>query len=254
MSDEGKYLYCIIEEPAHRTFGPIGVGKDGAEVHTLNFNDLACVISSISMTKYLVNRENMMGHAHVIERVMDDYTVLPIRFGTVASSADEIRSLLMRRHQEFKNLLRSKDNKVELGLKAFWIDMESIYKEISSVVKEVNTLKKKMLKTGKKLSLDERITFGEKVKKKLDEKREEEAEEIIRKLRPHCIDFVMNDPSGDRMVLNCAFLIDRVREREFDDLIEELTEKYKDRYKFKYVGPSPPFNFVNLRIRWGTEE
>lgn len=254
MSDEGKYLYCIIEEPTHRTFGPIGVGKKGTEVHTLNINDLACVISSISMTNYMVNRENMMAHAQVIERVMADYTVLPIRFGTVASSADEVRSLLMKRHQEFKNLLRSKDNKVELGLKVFWLDMESIYKEISSAANEVITLKNKMLRTGKKLSLDEKITFGEKVKKKLDEKREEEAEEIIQKLRPHCIDFVMNDPFGDRMVLNCAFLIDRMRERGFDDLIEELAEKYKDRYKVKYVGPSPPFNFVNIRIRWGTEE
>lgn len=251
MSDEGKYLYCIIEEPAHRTFGP---GLKGAEVHTLNANDMACVISSISMTKYLVNRENMMAHAQVIEGVMADYTVLPIRFGTVASSADEVRSFLMKRHQEFRNLLRSKDNKVELGLKVFWLDMESIYKEISSASNEVITLKNKMQKMEKKLSLDEKITFGEKVKKKLDEKREEEAEEIIQKLRSYYIDFVMNDTFADRMVLNCAFLIDRTQEREFDDQIEELTEKYKDRYKFSYVGPSPPFNFVNIRIRWGTEE
>jgi hypothetical protein len=254
MNDEGKYLYCIIKEPTYRTFGSIGIGQKGDEVHTLNYRDLACVISSTSMTKYMISRENLMVHTKVIEEVMKDYTVLPVRFGTIASSADEVRSLLMKSYQEFKYLLRSKDNKVELGLKAFWKDMKLIYKEIADSNPEVKTLKNKLKKKNKAFSLDERLTFGEKVKEALDKKKTIEAENIIQTLRPKCIDFVLNDTLGDNMVLSSAFLVDRMQEREFDDLVEDLAEKYKDRYKFKYVGPSPPFNFVNLRIRWGAEE
>jgi len=56
------------------------------------------------------------------------------------------------------------------------------------------------------------------------------------------------------MVLNCAFLVDRAHEREFDDLTEDLGQKYTDRLKFKYVGPVAPFNFAELVIRWGQEE
>jgi hypothetical protein len=44
---------------------------------------------------------------------MKDHNLLPVRFYTVAPNAEEIRSLLRRRYQEFKKLLRELDNKVE---------------------------------------------------------------------------------------------------------------------------------------------
>jgi len=254
MFDEGKYLYCIIEEASHRIFGPIVIREKGNEVHTLCYRDLACIISSTPMTKYLINRNNLMAHEKVIEEVMKDYTVLPVRFGTIATSNDEVRSLLMKNYHKFKNLLRSMDNKEEIGLKAFWLDRDVIFKEIAASDREVRGLREELQKKGKSLSLDERVTLGEKVKNTLEKKKEAEAEEILQPLKSKSIDFCLNDPVGDTMVLNSAFLIDRTQEREFDDIVENLIEKYKDRIKFKYIGPSPPFNFVNLAIKWGLEE
>jgi hypothetical protein len=254
MSDEGKYLYCIIEDASHRTFGHIGIGERGNEVHTLCYRDLACIISSTLMTKYLINRKNLIAHEKVIEKVMKDYTVLPIRFGTIATSNDEVRSLLMKNYHEFKKLLRSMDNKAEMGLKAFWLNMDVIFKEIAASDREVRALKGKIQNKHKDFSLDERVTLGEKVKNALEKKREAKADEILRPLRTKCIDFCLNDPAGDNVVLNCAFLIDRMQEREFDEIVENLTKEYKNRLKFKYIGPSPPFNFVNLVIRWGGEK
>lgn len=250
MSYEGKYLYCIIAEASHRTFGSIGIGEKRNEVHTLCYRDLACILSSTLMTKYLINRNNLMAHEKVIEEVMKEYTVLPIRFGTIATSNDEVRSLLMKNYHEFKKLLRSMDNKVELGLKVFWLNMDIIFKEIAASDREVKVLKERIQKKRKDFSLDERITLGEKVKNALERKREAEADEILRPLKSKCIDFCLNEPAGDSAVLNCAFLIDRMQEREFDDIVENLTRKHNN-HKFKYIGPSPPFNFVNLVIRWG---
>jgi len=254
MSYEGKYLYCIIQEPSLRTFVSNGVGTGDKEVHTLNYRDLGCVISSSSLIKYMVSRENLMAHEKVIEEVMKEYSVLPIRFGTMASSADYVRSLLTKRYQELKNLLRSLDNKVELGLKAFWLDMDLVFDEISASNREVKIFKKNMQKKNRNFSLDGRVSLGEKVKEALETKRKKEAEKIIQSLKPKCIDFVMNDTLGDNMVLNSAFLIDRMQELEFDDLVDELNEKYKDRFKFKYIGPTAPYNFVNLSIKVGPEE
>jgi len=251
MLDEGKYLYCILEELSYRTFGPIGIGGRDDEVHTLCYRDIACVISLTPMTKYVISRENLTAHQKVIEEVMKDYTVLPIRFCTIATSIDEVRSLLMKRYHEFKNLLRSMDNKVELGLKASWLSMDSIFKEIGVSDREVKLLKEKLQKERINPSPDEMVILGEKVKNALEDEREAEAEEIIQTLKPRCIDLSLNKIVGDNMVLNCAFLVDRLQEREFDDLVNSLTDKYKDRLLFKYVGPTPPYNFVNLVIEWG---
>ncbi len=253
MPDEGKYLYCIIEEGSHRSFGPIGIGKRGDEVHTLCYRDLACVLSSTPMTKYVISRDNLIAHEKVIEKAMKDYTVLPIRFCTIATSIDEVRSLLMKRYQEFKNLLRSMDNKVELGLKAFWLNMDAIFREIGVSDKKINLLKEKLQKMKKNPSMNEKVILGEKVKKVLEEKRKAEAEEVIQTLEPKCIHLRLNETVGDNMLFNSVFLVDRMQEPEFDDLVDNLTEKYRDRLLFKYVGPTPPFNFVNLTIEWGAE-
>ena len=52
------------------------------------------------------------------------------------------------------------------------------------------------------------------------------------------------------MFLNAAFLIDRSREKEFDFLVEDLVKKHEDQMMFKYVGPIPAFNFVNIVVKW----
>ncbi|MEW6674759.1 MAG: GvpL/GvpF family gas vesicle protein [Nitrospirota bacterium] len=252
--DEGKYLYCVINESGERNFGPIGIGGRGDEVHTLCFRDLACVISSTPMTKYVISQENLIAHEKVIEEVMKDYTVLPVRFCTIATSAEEVRHLLMKKYQELKNLLRSMDNKVELGLKVFWQNMENIFKEISSTHKEIKSLKERLTRESTALSLDEKVEAGKKVKVALEEKREAQSEDILDVLRPKCVDLHKNKIAGDNMILNCAFLVDKAHEREFDDHIEDLSQRYKDRLKFKYVGPVAPFNFAELVIKWGEEE
>ena len=50
------------------------------------------------------------------------------------------------------------------------------------------------------------------------------------------------------MIVNAAFLVDRGWEKEFDSKVAELDRKYAERIRFKYIGPGPPYNFVNLRI------
>jgi len=249
MSKEGKYVYCIIEGDEGRNFGPIGIGEHEDVVSTIGYNDISAVISSSPMTKYIINRKNMTDHVRVIEEVMKDYTALPMRFCTIATSADEIRTLLRRRYTEFKGLLRDMDNKVEMGLKAVWKDMSQIFQEIVNENKEVRRLKKKAEGKSQMAGNAPKIALGKAVKEALDTKKVREGEKIINTFKRTAIDARTNNTFGDSMFLNAAFLIDRTREKEFDHLVETLMGKYKDRATLKYVGPAPPFNFVNIVVK-----
>lgn len=252
--NKGKYLYCVINESQSRNFGPIGIGDRDDEVYTLGFRDLACVISSTSMTKFVISRKNLIAHEKVIEKIMGDYNaVLPVRFCTVATSSEEIRNLLMKNYHVLKNSLRSMDNKIELGLKVFWQDMEDVFKEIASI-KKIKRLKEKLIKSSISVNTNEKVSLGKKVKDILEKKREIEAENILEVLRPKCIEFRRNKIIGDKMILNCAFLIDKSHARDFDDHVEKLNKIYKDRLKLKYIGPIAPFNFVQLDLKWGQRE
>jgi len=250
MSGEGKYVYCIIESNEGRNFGPIGIGGHGDIVSTIGFSDISAVISSSPMTKYVINRENMTTHEKVIEEVMKDYTVLPVRFCTIAASAEEVRTLLRRRHSEFKGLLRDMDNKVEMGLKALWKDVNQIFHEIPEKNQEVGKLKKKAQEKAGRGNNTLKIDLGKAVKKALESKKADEARSVVNIFKRTAIDVKTNDVFGDSMFLNAAFLIDRTREKEFDYLVEDLVKKYDGLVRFKYVGPIPPFNFVNIVVKW----
>ena len=81
---EGKYIYCIIALKEARSFGPIGIGGRGDEVNTIVYDDIAAVVSNSPVISYAVSRENMLAHEKAIEEVMKKYTVLPVRFCTIA--------------------------------------------------------------------------------------------------------------------------------------------------------------------------
>ncbi|PYX92631.1 MAG: gas vesicle protein GvpF, partial [Acidobacteria bacterium] len=38
-------------------------------------------------------------------------------------------------------------------------------------------------------------------------------------------------------------------ESEFDSIVNKIAKKYGKRLKFKYTGPWPPYNFVNIRLK-----
>lgn len=249
MIEEGKYIYCIIGTNEGRNFGPIGIGGRGDIVSTIGYEDLSAVISNSPLDKYVVNKENLIAHEKVVEEVMKNYTVLPMRFCTVASSAEEVRGLLRKRYLELKNLLKDMDNKIELGVKAFWKDMKVIFQEIGDEDKKINSLKEKIAKKSFKESYLERINLGKMVKTALEAKRDKEGQEIIKILKKVSYDFRINENHGDEMIVNAVFLVDRAREREFDNQVYELVSKYSQRVKFKYIGPTPPYNFVNLNIK-----
>jgi len=248
MIKEGKYIYCIINGNEGRNFGPIGIGKRDDIVSTIGYNDISAVISSSPITQYVIDPENLTAHEKVIEAVMKDYTVLPVRFCTIANSAEEVRTFLRRQHGEFKGMLHDLDNKVEMGLKARWTHMEKIFEEIGRNDPDVKEIKTRMTESGG-VADDEKITLGKAVKAALDEKKERIAEKILRQFKRVAMDIHQNDVIGDNMFLNTVFLIDRTREKQFDFLVEDLADEYDNQADFKVVGPAPPFNFVSIEMK-----
>jgi hypothetical protein len=249
MEKEGKYIYCIIGTSQERNFGPIGIGGRGDEVLTVGYNDLSMIVSNHPMTKFVVNRENMLAHEKVIEEVMKEFdSTLPVRFGTIASSADEIRSLLDRRYREFKDLLRDMDHKIELGVKGLWINIDAIFKEIAEENKEIKRLKERLQNDTGRKNIQAKMEVGRMVEAALTKRKEKAAEKIVDALRHTVPDYKLNKTVGDEMFMNAAFLVDKGREKEFDNIMGDLSEEYKERIKFMYAGPLPVFNFVNIVI------
>jgi hypothetical protein len=249
MEKEGHYIYGIIGSAQDRIFGPIGIGSRGDEVLTIGDNDLCMVVSHHPLAKFTISRDHLIAHERVIEAVMKEFdSVLPVRFGTIASSADEIRNLLGRRCREFKNLLRDMDHKIELGVKGLWKDMKTIYKELARENKDILRATEEILNSRGKKNIKAKIEVGKLVEDALARKKEKVQDGVAETLSGISVDHKLNKTVGGEMFMNAAFLVDKGREKEFDNIMEELTDQYQSRIKFLYAGPLPVFNFVNVAI------
>jgi hypothetical protein len=249
MDKSGHYIYCIIDARQERNFGPIGVGEGGSDVMTISYEDLSMVVSSHPLAGLSVSRENMIAHEKVIEEVMKEFdAVLPVRFGMIATSADEIRNLLDRRCAEFKRLLGNMDHKVELSVRGTWKNMEIIFREIAEENKEIREAKEALQHAGDVNNTRPKVKVGQLVEKALTGKKETEQELIVAGLRKIAVDHKLNKTVGDEMFMNASFLVDKGWEKEFDNAMDDLVEKYERRIKFAYTGPMPVFNFANIVI------
>ena len=91
----GKYLYCVIKERNSKKFNILG--QEGKEVYTINEGNLAIVVSDTSKEEYSFIKEHLTCHQKVIEEVMKEgYDVLPVRFGTVAKSEEDVREKVLK--------------------------------------------------------------------------------------------------------------------------------------------------------------
>jgi hypothetical protein len=195
----------------------------------------------------------MMAHERVQERVMNDYSLLPIRFGTVAVSASpdrHIGKLLEKRSQEFERLLESVDGKVELGLKALWRDEKAIYEEILVENAAIRRLRNSLTRRPPAALRLEALPLGEMVKNALEQKKREEAQALLAPLLRVAKNVRQSDIILDRMILNAAFLVEEGRQEELDQAVSELDAQMGHRLTLKYTGPNPPWNFVQIVVNW----
>ncbi|MFH1565254.1 MAG: GvpL/GvpF family gas vesicle protein [bacterium] len=249
---KGKYLYCVIKERMSKKFNFLGQG--GGKVYTINQGGLAMVVSDSDIKEYLFIKEYLISHQRVIEEVMKEgYDVLPVRFGTVSQNVQDIEGrILESKRDELWETFKTVEGKVELGLRAFWKDMPVIFQEIVSENKSIQEAKKEAQRKSHQLAV---AGVGELIQKALDFKREKEAEQLLGQLKEITSDFKERElmrsaePMKDSMILSSAFLVSKKNEKKFDKRAKALIEKHETRIKFIYIGPIPPFNFVELRLK-----
>jgi hypothetical protein len=249
MTNEGKYIYCIIEAKGRsEEFGPIGIGGRGDVLYTICFDDIAAVASDAPIKKYSVSREYLISHELAIEEVMKSYTVLPVRFATIAENEDKVRKILEKEHNRFVELLKKMEDKKEVGLKAVFKE-DMIYKDILANYDEIRIQKEKTEKGPAQGFV--LMEIGRQVEAALEEEKRKCKEDILNSFEHLVLEVKINHTYGERMIINAAFLLEKTKEAAFDLKVNELAEKYGDKIKFKYVGTVPPFNFVNIEINTG---
>jgi Gas vesicle synthesis protein GvpL/GvpF len=245
-TSRGKYVYCIIEAPDSLRFGSIGLGTDPSDVYTVHYRNLAAVVSDAPLEVLDSTRENVLAHERVNETVMREHTVIPMSFGTIFKTREDIVELLRSAAEAFGDVLNKMQNKLEFGLKVLW-DRDQAVREVESDDEDISRLKKEI--SGQKgPTYFARMQYGRLVDSALQQRSERYVADILDQLRDVSVASRVNKPIGDKMIMNAAFLISRDQENAFDAKVKSIASRF-DKLTFKYTGPWPPYNFVNIRLK-----
>jgi hypothetical protein len=239
-------VYCIIEAADALRFGPIGIGVDPSEVYTVHYKRLAAVVSDAPLEVLDSTRENVLAHERVNDTVMREHTVIPMSFGTIFKTREDIVELLRSAAEAFGDVLNKMQNNLELGLKVLW-DRDQSVREVEAEDEDISRLKKEI--SGQKgPTYFARMQYGRLVDSALQSRSERYVAEILDELRDVSVASRINKPIGDKMIMNAAFLITRDLEGAFDARVKSIASRF-DKLTFKYTGPWPPYNFVNIRLK-----
>ncbi len=242
----GKYVYCIIESGEPLRFGPIGIGDAPSDVYTVHFKNLAAVVSDAPLGVLDSTRDNVLAHERVNETVMHEHTVIPMSFGTIFKTREDIVELLRSAAEAFGDVLNKMQNKLEFGLKVLW-DRDQAIREVEGEDEDISRLKKEI--SGQKgPTYFARMQYGRLIDTALQAKSERYVADILEQLREVSVASRINKPIGDKMIMNAAFLISRDHEQAFDAKVKSIAGRF-DKLTFKYTGPWPPYNFVNIRLK-----
>jgi hypothetical protein len=245
----GRYVYGIIASGQPVVGAKSNLGGVAEEVYTVGYRDLAAVVSRSPVFIFDPTRDNALAHEHVLDTVMQNHTVIPMSFGTVFRSDGDVREFLRNIYPTLQGTLKQMAGKIELGLKVTW-DRDRIIEELKSEHDEIHRFHQELVRKRLQSTYFARMQLGRMIDTALSDLAFSYIGAIYEGLRKVCVASHHGKPIGDKMILNAAFLVERNREAEFESMVHQVAHDLGDRLNFKYTGPWPPYNFVNIHLKW----
>lgn len=244
----GIYLYCILEARGVVT----SMRETGypEPTYLVAEDNVACLVSPYqgsplaALTKEELVQQ-LLAHQRVVEQIMQNRAVLPVKFGTVLADPGEVRALLSQGQKALLSALDCVRDKVEIELAATW-DLGQVIQEVS---REQEVLSARDEASAQGLpSFEERLRLGQLVKTCLDRRRKHYQEIILSHLQSLPLDVVRRSLLSDQMVMNMAFLVEKAQQRELEERLRTLDQLFHGGITFRVIGPLPPYSFCTVDV------
>jgi hypothetical protein len=228
-------------------------GASATSAEALSFQDIAAVVKDSEIVDYSHMPKDtlgrlLVGHQQLIEKVMTRHTIIPMRLGTFAQDDREVREILARGYRTIKDIFARTKDSIEIDVVATLNDFNSFLQEVSGE-EEIKTLKQSLLSKKGGVTVDDQMRVGVLVKRHLYKKKEILANQIQTALGEIAQNLKAHDLMDDKMVLNTAFLLDKNRQKEFEQKVDEVNNKFEEKLNFRCVGPLPSYSFYTLEVK-----
>lgn len=246
----GTYLYAVMAGEPHLDLGSSGLPDGATEVVGLSSDGLTAVVSEYEGPA-LHGRtraellQSLVIHQRVIEQAMAGQSVLPVKFGTILASREEVRQALGRFRDRLTAALGEVGDALEIDLSATW-HLEVILADVARDPVVAGLAASAQESNDEALAT--RMQVGQAVAETVERRRDEYRRRVVNDLMPLVRDAQPNPLPTEDLVFNLAFLVERQDLPQFESTVDRLGEELGDRLTFRYVGPLPPHSFATVEL------
>jgi len=249
----GLYLYGLASDPDPDLAATLeGVdGLSGERPALLGLGGRAVIASPHECGEILQTRRRMLAHTRVLETAMSAATVLPMRFGLVASDMADVEAMIAEHAADIDTQLARIEGQVEIGLRIRF-PREAALAALLAERPELAAERDRLRGRGAGAHF-ERIELGRRVAEGLDRRRTEAQRQLAARIGPLCTDHVLRTPEEDVEVLRAECLLPADAEPGFAAAVQEAVAPCvfapDAEPAIRLVGPVPPYHFVDLVLK-----
>jgi hypothetical protein len=235
------YVYGVVAADSAGSVALPEVGVRGQPVEAVISGALAALVSQVGEGRVRATRADLRAHQQVVEDVGAQATVLPMQFGIMVASPDEVaRDILDAAACELQRLLAHFDGKNEYRLRATY-EEEVALRQAVAANPAIARLQRRQGGGG---GYHDRIQLGEAVAAGLAEIKKRDTALLVERLAP-AADASLTVPSpGPDDNINLAFLVTVAQREDFERALEQVASAMAGRLTLELTGPLAPWDFV----------
>jgi len=233
------YLYAFTDHPELPLPALKPLEQDalaGLELQSAAYQELAVIFSQTPDSTIPPNSANIWRHEAIVEALMADRTVLPVRFGTILEHTGSLQNLLASAYPTLLADLKRLAGRFEVSLQVRWIEPE---------IQGTAPAKRIEAKSGIDYMLAR--LEQERQEKVIREKAERSANAVHDLLSRLACEARCQAAPTPGLVLKAAYLIEREQFQTFRQAVDSLPETgpFGEELDFLCTGPWPPYSFTS---------
>lgn len=231
------YVYGIA---AAGVRAPRATGVAGSPVGLLTESGL-CAAVSPAPERPRARRRDLLAHQAVLEELVAQGPVLPMRFAVLTPRPDTLRAQLRSDAARLKRQLDDIAGCVELNVKG-----TVVADCLAELVRRDEQLRTLALRARRRPGYDADVRLGEALAKAVRREARRAAREVLARLTPLAVR-TADGPLDDGRVLSTSFLVRADDEPGFRREVAARARAHRDRLALGVTGPLPCYSFVEAR-------
>ncbi len=248
VPDNTVYVYGVRSASEQQPISSPGVG--GSEVSAVEHAGLIALISR--MQDLTLGPRDVRAHWRVLEEAFERSPVLPVRFGTVLESEEEVcQRLLEPEAVRLRDVLREMSGLVQLNVKGRYNE-ELLLREIVRSSRDVAELRERLVRSPQGVANQgAQVRLGQLISGEVARHRDQDTASALEALEP-LARAVTADEVAHPQTFSLAFLVASGDQKAFNKAVVSTADAFGQRVEIDYVGPLPPFSFAEAALGSGS--